>query len=331
MSVGVQSRPYRGSAPSGAQPAPRIAFIGCVAEGRRSLEALLAQGEHVTAIFTLNPSAAATVCGAVGWRDLAAHHGIPLLEVASMKDPQAVRALRALRPDLVFCVGWTQLLPPAVLAIPPLGVIGFHASLLPLYRGRAPVNWALIHGETRTGNTMLALDDGVDTGDIIAQRDFPITAEDTCGTLYDKVARSEVEMIAEVMPLIRAGQMPRRPQDSRLATLMPRRRPEDGAIDWRRGTAELDRWVRALTHPYPGAFTSLNGSRVWVWKAAVSARAPGAGPPGWWRLRSDPPALMARTGDGELIVERVQPEGGEELGGLEFAARLLPDQGALAS
>jgi methionyl-tRNA formyltransferase len=313
----------------------RIAFIGCVAEGRRSLETLLAMGEKVVGIFTLTPERAAKTSGAVRWDDLADEHGIPLHLVRNINDEEAVEALRELRPDLIFCVGWTQLLRKPILDLPRLGCIGFHASLLPRYRGRAPVNWAIINGETETGNTMMLLDDGVDTGDILAQRRFPIEPDDTCATVYEKVSRSEEEMIREVMPLVHQGRMPRRPQDHSRATVMPKRRPRDGVIDWNRSTRELHDWVRALTHPYPGAFTYLDGTRVRVWKASPYRPGPGgaaaAAPrPGWWRLEGEPPRLLAGTADGDLLLESVQRDEDEERDGVAFGRRWLGADGLTA-
>ena len=159
---------------------PRIAFIGCVGEGRRSLETLLDLKADVVGVFTLKPEAAAKVSGAVPWEDVASDHGIPLHYVRNVNDVDAVATMKALAPDLVFCVGWTQLLHREILLLPRLGCVGFHASPLPRYRGRAPVNWAIIHGEKETGNTMMLLDEGVDTGDVLAQRRFPIDDDDTC-------------------------------------------------------------------------------------------------------------------------------------------------------
>lgn len=299
-----------------------IAFIGCVAEGRRTLEGLLDMGEEVAAIFTFEPAKAATVSGAVPWDALAHRHGIALHEVGSINDPEAVAALRALQPDLVFCVGWTQLLGAEVLAAPRIGCLGFHASLLPRYRGRAPVNWALINGEAVTGNTLMFLDEGVDTGDIVAQRAIPITPDDTCATLYDKVGDSALDMVAEVMPLLHLGELPRRPQDHSRATVMERRRPDDGRIDWSRPADRLHDWVRALTHPYPGAFTDIDGERVVVWRAHVDPTAP-AGEPGRWRVLPAPERLVAYTADGALVLDRVQRVGDEELDGLAFARRWM--------
>jgi methionyl-tRNA formyltransferase len=312
---------------------PRIVFVGCVEEGRRSLETLLDMRADVVGVFTLRPDLAAAVSGAVPWKDLASKYGIPLHYVRNINDADPVATMRALAPDLVFCVGWTQLLRHEILQLPRLGCVGFHASALPRYRGRAPVNWAIINGEKETGNTMMLLDEGVDTGDILAQRRFPIKDDDTCATIYEQVARSEDEMIREVLPRIREGRMPRAPQDHALASVMPRRRPADGVIDWSRTTRQLHDWVRALTHPYPGAFTVVAGARVFVWKAQPWRPGPGgtaavAPRPGWMRLEGDPPRLVAGTEDGDLLLERVQVEGGIEIDGAEFGRVRLPAEGA---
>lgn len=314
---------------------PRIAFVGCVEEGRRSLETLLDLDARIVGIFTLRPDLAANVSGAVPWEDLAASRRIPLHYVRNINDAESVEILRGLAPDLVFCVGWTQLLRSELLRVPSMGCIGFHASLLPRLRGRAPVNWAIILGERETGNTMMLLDEGVDTGDILAQRRFPIEEDDTCATVYDKVARSADEMIREVLPAIREGRLRRTPQDHAAATVMPRRRPEDGEIDWTRTTRQLHDWVRALTHPYPGAFTTLRGSRLFVWKAMRWRPGPGGpgvdGPrPGLLRLEGNPPRLVAGTGDGDLLLLRVQVEGAEEIDGVEFGRAGLPAGGVQA-
>ena len=298
-----------------------IVFVGCVTEGYRSLEHLLLRGERVRCIFTLGDDLAAGTSGAVRFDDLAARHGVPLVKVRSINEAPHVDRIRAMAPDLVLVIGWTQLVKAPLLGIPRHGCIGFHASLLPRYRGRAPVNWAIIRGETMTGNTMILLEDGVDTGDIIAQREIPIGFEDTCATIYERVAASECDMLDEVLPLIRAGRMPRRRQDPALATVMPRRRPEDGLIDWNRTTLELYNWIRALTHPYPGAFTFLGDRRIFVWKAAPADPAERSLAAGEIRLSRG--RLLAGAPDGALSLERLQAEGETELSGVEFAARHL--------
>jgi methionyl-tRNA formyltransferase len=299
-----------------------IVFVGCVTEGFRSLEHLLRRGERISAIFTLRDDLAAKTSGAMDFDEIAERHGIPLVKVRNINDPESAERIRTCAPDLVLVIGWTQLVKAEILRAPRYGCIGFHASLLPQYRGRAPINWALINGETKTGNTMMLLEEGVDDGDILAQREIPIGIEDTCATLYEKVAETEFDMLDEVLPLIRAGRMPRRRQDSSRVSVMPKRRPEDGLIDWGRPARRLYDWVRALTHPYPGAFTHLDGRRVFVWKAALGGEAATTLEPG--EVAVTGAHLIAGTGEGNIHLERVQADGESELPGLEFATRHLP-------
>ncbi len=309
----------------------RIVFIGCVEEGRRSLETLLDMGENILAVFTLTPERAAKTSGAVPWEEITRTHKIPLHYVDNINDSAPMGIIRDLGPDLVFCIGWTQLLKQNLLDLPRIGCLGFHASLLPRYRGRAPVNWAILHGEKETGNTLMLLDAGVDTGDILAQRRFPILEDDTCATIYDKVAVSEDEMIREVLPLIHGGNIPRQPQDHSLATIMPKRRPRDGIIDWNRTTRELHDWVRAQTHPYPGAFTWLGERKIRIWKASpILTACTMDDPPGFWKLSEPGGPLVVTTGDGSLRLERVQAAEDEELDGTEFACKYLPINGQQA-
>lgn len=286
----------------------RTLFVGAVTEGRRCLDAMIAWGEPFAGLVTVTETMAAKTSGAVPFDDVARKLRIPLLKVADLNTPAAVEEVRGLRPDLILVIGWTRLLAKELLTMPRLGAIGFHASLLPRYRGRAPVNWAIINGERETGNTMFFLDEGVDTGDVIAQRAIRISEEDDCATLYEKVAVSATEMLRENLPLLKEGRAPRHPQDHSLATVMPRRRPEDGRIDWRRSTRELYDWVRALTHPYPGAFTDIGGRRLHVWRARCGAigesnssvRHPG-------RIHGvTEDSLVVETGDGLLELTGIQ-------------------------
>lgn len=295
--------------------APRILFVGAVDEGRRCLEALLAHGERFVGFVTIDPALGPTTSGWARFDDLASAHGVPLLAVRDLNAPENVARVAELRPDLILVIGWTRLLGPELLRMPRLGAVGFHASLLPRYRGRAPVNWALINGEIETGNTMFFLDEGVDTGTVIAQRRFPILDDDDCGSLYEKVSAAGTEMLLEHLPALKAGTAPRHVQDERLATVMPRRRPEDGLIDWTKHSRALFNWVRGLTHPYPGAFTSYGGRRLFVWRASEVVPAAASAsvdlPPGTVVAGPDDD-IHVRTGNGLLRVDRVQWDGGTE-------------------
>ena len=202
--------------------------------------------------------------------NISEQHEIPLYKIKNTNTPETAQLIKEINPEVIFVIGWTRLVSAEILAIPKYGCIGMHASLLPKYRGRAPVNWALINNEKLTGNTMILLDDGVDTGDILLQRSISITLADTCGTLYDKVADAGREMIRESIPHLQKGELSRTPQNHDQATVMPKRTPEDGLIDWTKPALELFNWVRALTHPYPGAFTYYQSKKLFIWDAQIA-------------------------------------------------------------
>lgn len=311
----------------GTARSPRIVFIGVHGEAAPPLRHLLASGEGIVGLVTLAPESRSGVSGAVDLGPLAAARGVPVRLVKSVNDPATVAWIRDLRPDLLLVIGWTQLVRDELLSVPALAALGFHASLLPKYRGRAPINWALINGETETGNSLIVLAPGADEGDIVAQRRIPIAPDDDCGTLYEKVAATEIEMLADLLPRLRAGEpLPRTPQDSSRATVMPKRRPEDGLIDWNRPSARLHDWVRALTQPYPGAFTWCSGSKVLVWKTSIPSahELPDPRPAGSLAFDSRG-CLIAATADGWIRLERIQKEGGPEIEGTSAASIFSAD------
>lgn len=227
--------------------------------------------------------------------------GVPLLSGTDLGTPAMLARVRALDPDLLVVVGWTRLLGPELLSIPRHGCVGFHASLLPRHRGRAPVNWAILRGETVTGNTMMMLDPGADTGDIVDQRTVLIGPEDTCGTVYDRVARAGAEMLVAHLPGLLAGTAPRRPQDPAEGDVLPRRTPGMGVIDWDRPAPAVHDWVRALTAPYPGAFSVLDGERVMVWHTRPPRGDEPGGPPGSV-LAVEPGGVRVATRNGSVLV-----------------------------
>src|SRR5271163_861289 len=307
---------------------PRIVFVGAHMESYAPFRRLIERGDNVVGFVTLTAESMQKMSGATDLTELAIEARIPLLRITNINSLEAMAWIRELAPDLLLVIGWTQLLKPELLRVPKLACLGFHASLLPKYRGRAPVNWAIINGETMTGNSMITLEPEADTGDIVAQRAIPITDEDDCNTIYQKVGQTEVEMLEEVLPLIQRGILPRTKQDDSLATVMPKRRPEDGLIDWNRSTRDVHNWVRALTEPYPGAFSFINGEKVWIWKTDIDSpmddrtSKPGevAIDAGGWPQIS--------TGDGWIRLVTVQREGGLKVSG-EVAGQTFLAAGAI--
>jgi len=247
----------------------RIAWVGFHMEGIPALRALLEKGIHVAAVFTLDEEASAKRSAAVPYDDICARYGVPLHKIRHINDPASVDLLNKLDLDVVFVIGWSQIVGGEALRSARLGMVGAHASFLPHNRGSAPVNWALIRGETTAGNTLIWLEEQLDAGQIIDQVSFPITPYDTCASLYEKVAESNREMILRLVPRLLAGERPGRAQPHTDEPILPRRRPEDGLIDWHKPAPEVYNFIRALTRPYPGAFSWLDGRRYRVWDAVL--------------------------------------------------------------
>ena len=260
----------------------KLGWVGFHMEGLPALEAVLEAGAPVAAVLTLSPGVRASRSGAADYGPLCRRFGVPLHEVTSINDPASRALLQGL--DLVFVIGWSQILSPETLATARLGMIGAHASLLPKNRGSAPINWALIRGEHATGNSLIWLAEGVDAGDIIDQTAFPISTYDTCGTLYERVAASNRDMILRALPRLLKGERIGSPQPRSNGAVLPRRRPADGLINWDQEACAVYNFIRGLTRPYPGAFGWLDGRRWTVWRASLlpaianaGARAPAPG------------------------------------------------------
>jgi methionyl-tRNA formyltransferase len=199
------------------------------------------------------------------FEEIANRYNIPLITVTGkMKD--YTESIKNFNPDFILVIGWYFMIPKEIRDIPKLGCAGMHASLLPKYRGGAPINWAIINGESRSGISFFYFEEGVDTGDIIGQKEYQITLRDTCQTVYDKAVRAAGELIKEYIPLIRDGQAPKIKQDQSKATIFPQRKPEDGEIDWNKSAFEIYNWIRAQTQPYPGAFTYRKGEKLLIWE-----------------------------------------------------------------
>ena len=209
-----------------------------------------------------------------------------------------------------------------ILGIPPLGAMNLHGSLLPKYRGRAPVNWVLVKGETETGVTLHFMTEKPDAGDIVGQAAVPIAFDDTAFTLFGKMEESASRLLADLLPRIANGQIPRRPNDLSHGSYFGGRRPEDGRIDWSRPAVEIYNLVRAVTRPYPGAFTELAGEKLTVWRAIPLRATEGCVlSPGTIRVSGGPSYAMAggcvapvsgprrvvvEAGDGWLQMEEIE-------------------------
>lgn len=247
----------------------RIGWIGFHVEGQSALQSILEQGYRLEAVISLADRESAKRSGVCDWDDLCRRHRVPLHKIANINDAESLELLRRLELDVAFVIGWSQIISPEALRTARLGMVGAHAAWLPHNRGSAPVNWAILRGETQGGNTLIWLSPNVDEGEIIDQAAFPITRYDTCATVYGKVADSNRDMILRLLPRLLAGERPGCPQSATDEPLLPRRRPKDGVIDWSRGSQDVYNFVRALTRPYPGAFSFLDKQRYLIWNAAA--------------------------------------------------------------
>ena len=246
----------------------KLGWLGCHQEGQAPLQALLRSGWKLDCLITLRSDQRARRSGAADFEPVAEAQGTPLFCVANINDEESQALLRARQLDLLFVIGWSQILRPEVLALAQLGVVGSHASLLPHDRGSAPVNWCLMRGDRMTGCTLFWLDPAVDRGDIIDQEPIPISPYDTCATIYEKVGQANARMILGFLDELDRGRLPRRPQGDCEGGVLPRRRPEDGLVDWTQSADRLYDFIRALTRPYPGAFSWLGDTPYRIWTSA---------------------------------------------------------------
>ena len=234
-------------------------------------------------------------------------------------DAQAIVRLRVARPDLLFSFYYRRILPDEMLEEPPLGAFNMHGSLLPRFRGRAPVNWAVAKGETKTGATLHRMRTRADTGEIVDQEEVPIGPDDTAIEVQRRVTAAAVEVLARRLEELKAGTAPEVPQDESKATRFGRRRPEDGRIDWSRPAREVHDLVRAVTHPFPGAFTDLFEGKTFVWRTRLPGLAAHDTFPG--QVRAEENRLLVACGDDRYVeLVTVQPDGRPEMDGAAFAA-----------
>ncbi|HEV7412463.1 MAG TPA: formyltransferase [Casimicrobiaceae bacterium] len=226
--------------------------------GVRCLKVLLAHGVDVPLVVTHDDSPGETIWfGSVG--RTAADYGIPTIAPEDPNAADVIARVATPRPDFIFSFYYRRMLAPALLALAPRGALNMHGSLLPKYRGRAPVNWAIIHGETETGATLHYMADKPDNGDIVAQTAVPILADDVASDVFVKVAVAAEMTLDRALPALLAGTTPRTPQDPDQASYFGGRKPEDGVIDWAKSATAIHNLVRAVAPPYPGARTLIDG------------------------------------------------------------------------
>ena len=246
-------------------------------------------------------------------KTLAAARGIPLVQPQSLKDARILDELGSLRPDVAVTAAFGLIFPQALLAVPRLGSINIHASLLPRWRGAAPIQRALLAGDERTGVSIMQMDAGLDTGPVLLRAEIPILASDTTGTLTERLAGLGADLIVRAIDALDSGALRAAPQPDDGVTYAPKLDKRESRLDWREKAAALDRRVRAF-NPSPGASARLRGGDLKIWSAAVAA---GEGEPGEV-LSADPSGVRVACGDGALALTELQRPGGKRLPAAEF-------------
>ncbi len=286
----------------------RIVFLGTPSYAVPALEALLAH--HTVVGVVTQPDRWAgrgrrtPVQSPV--KQLATSHGVPVWQPQRLsRDREILAALRAAGADVFVLAAYGQILHPEVLEIPPHGVIGLHASLLPRWRGAAPVPAAIRAGDAETGVTLMLTQAGLDTGPILAQRAIPIRDDDTTASLTERLAHLAADLLIEQLPAWLRGEIIPTPQDDALATYAPQIAKADGLIHWDASARALDRHIRAMS-PWPGAFTYLRGERIAILRTRPLDQVTAA-PPG--RIIKVEEGLAVSTGEGLLLLEEIQPAG----------------------
>jgi methionyl-tRNA formyltransferase len=287
--------------------------VGC-----RCLEELLRQGADIRLIFTHEDSATEEI-----WfssvRELAERHGIPYV-TTDINLPENVARVREMDPDFLLSFYYRNMIKPAVLELARRGALNLHGSWLPRYRGRVPVNWAVINGESETGATLHYMVEKPDAGNIVDQERVPIAFTDTAFDVFNKLTAAAVTVLRRSWPLLVAGTAQSIPMDLAAGNYCGGRKPEDGRIDWHLSAVRIYNLIRGVTHPYPGAFTFLNGQKVVIWSAWPVE---GSGEPG--RVVSVNPLLVG-TGEGLLEIRSLQEEGEAETSAADFVAQRQLDR-----
>ena len=282
--------------------------------GRAGIEALERNGFEISAIFTHKDNPSENIWfGSVA--ELAGERGIPVFAPEEINHPVWIGRIRAMAPDFLFSFYYRDLVGEELLSIPKHGCINLHGSLLPKYRGRVPINWAIINGETETGVTLHYMTKKADAGDIIDQEKFFITDDDTARTLFDKAVAATAVVLDRALPLLREGRAARIPQEESQATTFGKRGPEDGRIDWNKSAKEIRNLVRGVTRPYPGAFSYLGEKKYIFWEVAEAKNTPKAFP---GTVISTNPLVIA-CGKGAITVRYAQLEGGLYSSGTQLA------------
>jgi methionyl-tRNA formyltransferase len=289
----------------------KIIIVGQGPFGEKVLSTLVGQGENIVGVFCPNDKRGDAMAAT------ADSSGVALFRPNKMKDAEVREAYRDLNPDLVILAFVTDLIPATLLGIPTIGTICYHPSLLPRHRGASGINWAVIQGDTRTGLTILWVDEGIDTGPILLQKEVEILPDDTTGSLYfNKLFDMGIDAIVESVALIKSGQAPKLPQDDSLATYEPPCDDSVAALDWSKSASDVYNLIRGCD-PQPGAYSTIKGSKVRFYGARLLEPTAGKEPGEIVEIKEG--EVVVSLDGGALGIGKVRDETGKKMGASEFA------------
>lgn len=298
----------------------KIVFMGTPAFAVPSLQMLVEEGYEVVAVVTQpdRPQGRKKTLVPTPVKEAALALGLPVLQPERLRRPEAVAELAAYEPDLIVTAAYGQILPKSVLDLPVNGCVNVHGSLLPKYRGGAPIQRCIINGETVTGVTLMYMAEGLDTGDMISRVEVPIGDEDTSGMLFEKLSLAGRDLLKAEMPRLAGGRLEATPQDDNEATYAPNLTREDERIDWSLDSRSIYNQIRGLV-PFSGAFTLWNGETFKVWSAAKPVEKSGGSAESGTVLTLNEHGVEVKTGDGTLLLTTVQPAGKKAMSAGDFS------------
>jgi len=295
----------------------RLVFLGTPAFAVPTLERLVEAGHQVLAVVTQpdRPRGRGGKLAAPPVKEAALRLGLPVFQPERVRRPEALEYLRAMVVDAMVVVGYGQIIPQSVIDLAPLGILNVHASLLPKYRGAGPIQWSIVNGEAITGVTIMRIDAGLDTGDMLLKAETPIAPDENAIELGTRLSIIGADLLVKALQGLADGTITPEKQDSRLATLAPILKKEHGVIDWAQSAKDIHNRVRGL-QPWPGAHTKFRGQTLNVWRSHVASETAGERAPGQF-VRLKP--LLVACGSGTLELLEVQMEGRKRISAADFA------------